>query len=293
MNKYSPYWILNPLKNDLRIRNHGSWNFYTSKEVIGGESPLAEKGNVFFDIVHRHTSIYDNCLWIFNKSVFNSGEISKLTNVLKSVSGAFCNAHLSGVGIIVKYDNGDETAQPPSFGNCTVDGALSPIVNETLITILELTDTIYNHNLSEYLNRFEYLRAIRNSKTFIKELALWSFVEEHWKSPDLEQNENGMIDRSLKVLRRELYADDWGNPEYLKWKKNLESLNKLLTGKENNITHMRNFLAHGTFYNRRNELLEESNGLFTRVHDTLFSMILSGLEKEIKGKHTTTIPKLH
>ena len=41
MNKNSPYWILNPLENNITIRSYKNWSFYTSEEVISGNLTLA------------------------------------------------------------------------------------------------------------------------------------------------------------------------------------------------------------------------------------------------------------
>lgn len=273
MNKYSPYWILNPLKNDINIRNHGNWSFYTSKEVIDGLSPLKDLGDKFYQISHDHVSLYDHCLWIFNNSEFDSDKSNKLARILKSVSETFCNSHLSQSGIIVTHKNGSVTKQPATPKYYESIGGEN-ITNEKLIRIINITESICQNDLTEYLAIFEYLSEIKKSSTFISELALWSFVEQHWIEG------NSMILGSLKKLRQAVYVER-KNPEYISFKDSLNSLIESTGGKKNSLSHLRNLLAHGTFYKQKEIWNKNQWDLFFIVHNFLHEMVLSGLEKEI------------
>jgi hypothetical protein len=286
MNKYSPYWILNPLKNELNIRNHGNWNFYTSKEVIDGTSPLKELGNKFYQISHGHVSLYDHCLWIFNSSAFDSENSNKLARVLKSVSETFCNSSLSQTGIIVTHKNGSITKQPatPKHYDTTVEES---ITDEKLTRILNISESIFQDDLGEYLAIFEYLREIRKSKTFIRELALWSFIEQHWLQ---DINSKNKLAESLKELGTKVYGEKvctesksyvrFKEP-YKLFKKNLSALINSIGGNKDKTSDLRNSLAHGTFFKQQKTWTEDQWNSFFNVHNFLWEMTLLGLEKEI------------
>lgn len=275
MNKYSPYWILNPLKNELNIRSHGNWNFYTSKEVTDGISPLKELGNEFYQISHGHVSLYDHCLWIFNSSAFDSENSNKLASVFKSVSETFCNSFLSQTGIIVTHKNGSitkQTATPKHYES--IDG--ENITKDKLIRIIDITESIYQKNLIEYLAIFEYLREIKKSSIFISELALWSFIEQHW----IENiNSKNKLAESLKKLGAEVYERK--DPVYVLFKDHLKELIASTGGKKSNLSDLRNLLAHGTFFKQKDSWNENQWNQFFEVHEFLNEMVLLGLEKEI------------
>lgn len=273
MNKYSPYWILNPLKNNIDITNHGNWNFYTSKQVIEGESPLNDLGDKFYQFSHSHTSLYDHCLWIFNKSEFDSENSNMLARILKSVSETFCNSHLSQTGIIITNENKIITKQPATPKRYeSIRG--ENLTNEKLIRLINITESIYQKKLIQYLAIFEYLREIKKSSTFISELALWSFIEQHWTGDSTRQ-----LDKSLCNLGATVY--DRKNTDFITFKNNLKKLTESLSGKKNNLTELRNSLAHGTFFKQQNQWNENQWDLFFNVHNFLFEMTLLGLEKEI------------
>ncbi len=275
MNKYSPYWILNPLKNDIDIENYGDWKFYTSKQVIDGESPLKDLGDKFYQILHSHTSLYEHCLWIFNKSEFDIENINRLARVLKSVSETFCTSLLSHTGIIITHENGNITKQPANpTRNKSIRG--ENLTNEKLKRVINITESIYKKQLIEYLAIFEYLSEIKKSSTFISELALWSFIEQHWSGESTRK-----LDESLGNLRFAVYDKNRRNPDYIIFRNNLTELTESLSGKKNNLTELRNSLAHGTFFKQQNQWNENQWDLFFKVHNFLFEMTLLGLEKEI------------
>ncbi|MGK0291296.1 MAG: hypothetical protein ACI86H_002763 [bacterium] len=123
---------------------------------------------------------------------------------------------------------------------------------------------------------FEYLSKIKKSSTYIRELALWSFIEQHWAVDDSRK-----LDKSLKNLGLYIYNNNRKNPAYLKFKSDLKELITSISGKKNNLTEMRNALAHGAFFKQKNEWTEKQQNLFFTVHNDLFEMVLMGLEKEI------------
>ncbi len=278
MNKYSPYWILNPLKNELNIRNHGNWNFYTSKEIIDGKSPLKDLGNKFYQISNNHVSLYDHCLWIFNISEFDFENSNKLAGILKSVSETFCNSFLSQTGIIVTHENGRITKQPATPIHYE-SIASEYITNDKIIRILNITESIYQKNLIEYLAIFKYLREIKKSSIFIRELALWSFIEQHWLGNINSKNKLG---ESLKKLGAEIYEKK--DPVYVLFKDNLMDLIDSTGGKKSNLSDLRNLLAHGTFYKQSDTWNENQWNQFFKIHEFLNEMMLSGIEKEIISK---------
>ncbi|WP_217643770.1 hypothetical protein [Zhouia amylolytica] len=275
MNKYSPYWILNPLKNDIDIKNHGNWNFYTSKEVIDGISPVKDLGAKFYQMSHHHVSLYDHCLWIFNNSEFDSENRNKLARILKSVAESFCNSLLSQTGIIVTLENGDIIKQPATPIHYESIGGEN-LTNNKLITIINITESIYRKNLIEYLAIFEYLREIKKSSTFISELALWSFIEQHW----IENiNSKNRLAESLKKLSTKVY--DRKEPVYVLFKDNLKKLIESTGGKKSNLSDLRNLLAHGIFYKQKDSWDDNQWNQYFEVHEFLNEMVLLGLEKEI------------
>ncbi len=275
MNRYSPYWILNPLENNITIKSHKNWSFYTSEEVISGKSPLTNSGNQFYQISHNHASLYNHCLWVFNNSEFDSDNIYKLDRIFKSVSETFCNSFLSQTGIIVTHANGNITKQPatPKYYELI---ASENITNSKLTRIINITENIYENELIEYLAVFEYLREIKKSSLFISELALWSFIEQHWL---ININSKNKIAESLKELGSKVYERK--DPAYVLFKDNLKELIEITGGKKSNLSDLRNLLAHGTFYKQQNTWNEYQWNLFVKVHEFLNEMMLLGLEKEI------------
>lgn len=277
--KYSPFWILNPLKNNINIRNLKNWSFYTSKETIDGLSPLKDLGKQFFRIAHNHVSLYDHCLWVFNNSEFTSKNSNKLSRVLKSVSETFCNSYLSQTGVIVTHENGNITMQPttPKHYESLRGENMS---NEKLIRIINITESIYQNNFTEYLAIFEYLSEIRKSKAFIGQLALWSFLEHHWTN----KKEFSKLDGSLSTLLNFVYDKRELKLERQKIRKSIEDIGKAL-GKEYNENHLRNILAHGKHYTLKEKWTDLEWQNFFSIHETLFELIIKGLEKEIITKN--------
>jgi len=273
--RYSPYWILNPLKNNINIRSHKSWSFYSSKEVIDGISPLNNLGEKFFETSHNHVSLYDHCLWIFNNSEHNSENSNKLARILKSVSETFCNSLLSQTGIIVTLKNRNITKQPATPKHFESLGGEN-LTNEKLIRIINITEIIYQKNLIEYFGIFEYLREVKKSSTFISELALWSFIEQHWVE---NINSKNRLAESLKKLGAKVYERK--EPAYVLFKDNLKQLIESTGGKKSNLSDLRNLLAHGTFYKQKDTWSENQWNQFFKVHEFLNEMVLLALEKEI------------
>ena len=275
MNKYSPYWILNPLENNITIRSYKNWSFYTSEEVISGKSPLTDLGNKFYHISNNYSSLYNHCLWIFNNSEFDSENSYKLSSVFKSVSETFCNSFLSQMGIIVRHPNQNITKQPAAPKHYE-SIAKESLTNDKLIRILKITEDIYEKELIEYLAIFEYLREIKKSSLFISELALWSFIEQHWID---NVNSKNKLAESLKKLGSITYERK--DPVYVLFKDNLKELIESTGGKKSNLSDLRNLLAHGTFYKQKDTWNKEQWNLFLKVHEFLNEMMLLGLEKEV------------
>lgn len=275
MNKYSPYWILNPLVNNITIKNHKNWSFYSSEEVISGKSPLTDLGNQFYQISNNHASLYNHCLWIFNNSKFESENIYKLERVFKSVSETFCNSFLSQNGIIVTHPKGNITKHPatPKYYESI---ASENITNSKLTRIIKITESIYENELTEYLAIFEYLREIKKSSLFIRELALWSFIEQHWIKNINSKNKSA---ESLKELGEKVYEKKDLN--YTMFKDDLKELIESTGGKKSNLSDLRNLLAHGTFYKQQDTWNEYQWKQFVKVHEFLNEMMLLGLEKEV------------
>lgn len=292
MTKNVSFWILNPIKNEVTIKDFGDWGFYTSEEIRLGKTSLGNTGNEAYNSIQRQVSLYGHCIWIFNNSINSDDKdkVDKLSYILKSVSGAFLNATLHNPQ--VQGEDKSTYFVPPSENDAR---PISTITNHILKTIIELSETISGYDLKDDLERFEYLSAIRRSKIFISQIALWSFFEQHWKKKGLtaKEEQRWSIENSINRYKQQLHEDDNITPELKQWKKDTQELAYLWTGKRNNYSHVRNQLAHGHFFKQREVLLQEQNSLFRKVHDGLFDMVLIGLTNEIKKKHTTTLYKMH
>lgn len=283
MNKYTPFWILNPLKNKLTIKSHGDWSFFTSKQVIDGISPLKDLGSEFYQISQRESSLYDNCVWIFYNLKLTLDDCNELNRIMKSTSEAFCNSNLSRPGLIILHENGNTTNQPStpihyeSFNE-------ENLTNEKLEKIINITENLFQKNLAEYIAIFEYMREIKKSSTFISELALWSFIEQHWNE---DNNRESDLSKSLKLLSEKIYERK--DPNYITFKRNLEEFIESTGGNKKTLTGLRNLLAHGTFYKQKNIWLEKQWNLFFNIHNFLNEMVLLALEKEITQKKQIVI----
>ncbi|WP_431166267.1 hypothetical protein [Tenacibaculum halocynthiae] len=275
MNKYSPFWVVPYISNNIDIKLYKNWIFFSSLEVIEGISPLNDKGEDFYNILRREVSLYDNCLWIFNDSKFEEEEYAKLNIILKNSLETYLYSFISRPGIIIFYKNGGFTEQPPSFENFTT-GVVENVTNEKIKRILKITDFIYQRELNHYLEIFEYLREIKKSKTFIRELALWSFVEQHWKSKEGEY-----IEKSLKNMKAFIFGEDYRNEFRRSFDENLKKFNFSISNKKGNVGEIRNSLAHGSFFKNKKNWNEDDWDLFFNIHNKLFDMILLGIEKEI------------
>ncbi|CAM1367853.1 hypothetical protein TOREUM_30832 [Tenacibaculum litoreum] len=275
-NKYSPYWILNPLTNNITIKTYGEWSFFLPKEVIEGQSPLSKLGEEFFRMAHNMVSLYDHNLWIFSNKEFDYNNCYRFSRVLKAVSETFCNSYLSKPEVIIEFDNGSITKQlaSPKYYETIAN---ENITDEKLTRVLNITEKIYERNLVEYLAIFEYLREIKKSSLFISELALWSFVEQHWKG---EMKSNNELAESLKRLRAKVYERK--DPAYLEFREKLKIFTERTEGKKENLSDMRNLLAHGTFFKQKENWDNSQWKLFSEIHEFLFNMVLLGLEEEIK-----------
>lgn len=275
MNKYSPFWILNPLQNNVSIRTLENWSFYTTKEVIDGLSPLKETGKWFYQISHNYVGIYDRCLWIFKNKELDFETTNELSRVLKFVSETFCNSLLSNNGFIGTLENGDLIKQPaiPKYYE-SIGG--ENLTNDKITRVINTTEIIFQKNLIDYLSIFKYLRNIKNSETFISELALWSFVEQHWI---VNENSKNRLAESLKNLGTKVY--DRKDPIYVLFKYNLKELIKDTGGKKRNLSDLRNLLAHGTFYKQKENWDDKQWNQYYEVHKFLFEMVILGIEKEI------------
>ncbi len=276
-NKYSPYWILNPLTNSISIKTYGEWSFFSSEEITKGKSPLNDLGKKFFNEAQNKVSLYDHNLWVFSSKKFDYDDCYKFSRILKAVSETFCNSYLSQPGVIIEFDNGSITKQPasPEYYETIAN---ENFTNGKLIRILNITESIYEKSLVEYLAVFEYLREIKKSSLFICELALWSFVEQHWKG---EKKSNNELAESLKRLGTTVY--DRKDPDYVEFKNNLRTFIDTTGGKKKNLSDMRNLLAHGTFFKQKNNWDNRQWSLFVEIHEFLFNMVLLGLEQEINN----------
>ncbi|MDP2541883.1 hypothetical protein CSC81_12670 [Tenacibaculum discolor] len=276
-NKYSPYWILNPLRNNITIKTYGEWSFFLPKEVIEGQSPLSKLGEGFFRKAHNMVSLYDHNLWIFSNKEFDYNDCYRFSRILKAVSETFCNSYLSQPGVIIMLSNGDIEEQPSTPSNKSTSGSEN-LTDEKLIRVLDVTERIYELNLVDYLDVFEYLSEIKKSSLFISELALWSFVEQHWKGDKKSNNE---LAESLKRLGTTVYNRK--DPDYVEFKNNLRTFIDTTGGKKKNLSDMRNLLAHGTFFKQKNNWDNRQWSLFVEIHEFLFNMVLLGLEQEINN----------
>ena len=88
------------------------------------------------------------------------------------IHGARSDVHLSGHGIIVQYDDGATTAQPPrpiNFESCP----LRKLNMETVESSLTLSRKISNFERSKrefYLDLFKHLHELRCAKRFVGQL---------------------------------------------------------------------------------------------------------------------------
>ena len=200
----------------------------------------------------------------------------KFSRILKAVSESYCKLNLSQSGVVITLNNGEIIKQPASPKQYETIGS-EKLTDEKLIRVLNITEKIYERNLVEYLVVFEYLREIKKSSLFISELALWSFVEQHWKG---EKKNNNELAESLKRLRAIVY--DRKDPDYVEFKEKLKIFIERTKGKKENLSDMRNLLAHGTFFKQKNNWDNRQWSLFVEIHEFLFNMVLLGLEKEIE-----------
>ncbi|WP_231517296.1 hypothetical protein [Tenacibaculum sp. 47A_GOM-205m] len=221
-------------------------------------------------------SLYDHNLWIFSNKEFDHNNCYRFSRVLKAVSEAFCNSYLSPPGVIIMLSNGDVVEQPSTPSNKNTSGSEN-LTDEKLIRVLDVTERIYELNLVDYLDVFEYLSEIKKTSLFISELALWSFVEQHWKG---EKKNNNELAESLKRLRAIVY--DRKDPDYVEFKEKFKIFIERTKGKKENLSDMRNLLAHGTFFKQKNNWDNRQWSLFVEIHEFLFNMVLLGLEKEIE-----------
>ncbi|CAM3882606.1 MULTISPECIES: hypothetical protein [Flavobacterium] len=277
-NKYSPFWILNPLSNQINVRNYKKWRFYSSKEVIDGLSPLNELGKTFYEISHQKASLYDHCIWIFNDSEYDFNNSVKLTDILESIVETFTCSFLSQCGSIIKHKNGSITKQPANPK--VIDSAkIEYLTLEKLKRIIDITEVIYENNHNDYLEIFKYLRDIKMSKPFIGQLALWSFLEHHWAS----KKEYSKLDSSLSKMLNIIYEGKELKHEKKKIRTAIQDVGKSL-GKEYDEIHLRNILAHGKHYTLKEKWTDLEWNNFFKIHDELFELVIKGIEKEILSK---------
>ena len=275
-NKYSPYWILYPLTNETTIKSYKNWELFTSEEVRQGKSPLTDLGELFYQSAHNHASLYDRCLWIFNNSKFDGEIYPHLTQVLKNVSGSFCNSLLSNHGVIVTKNGKLITKQPatPEPWNNVGGDKLS---DNKLNKILNITELIFQNKLNEYFDYFKYLREIRQSNKYIRELALWSFVEQHWNRNAGDSELYKSLENLMDVVYNKTPA------KKIEFKDKLNLLGQHITKKPRKyyLTHIRNSLAHGWFFKQKETWDQDNLQLYYRIHKELLEMVLRGLEIEI------------
>ena len=285
--KYLPYWVLNPMDNKVTTKSIKNWSFFTTTELKNGESPLKDQGTRVYQSAHYKASIYDHCIWIFyNKKIDNSDEYSRLTRVLKAVSETFCNSFLSGPGVILNFEDIPSEIQPPS-PVVWVSSKEENLTNDKLNSIINVTENIYHEKLDEYLQIFEYLTQINQSSSYVRELALWSFIEQHWN----DKNGNSNLRHSLTNLMNEVYSES--DPKRIDFENKLIELGKYITGKESDsLTHIRNSLAHGWFFKKKDTWDQDAYKLFYFIHQFLHRMMLQSIKEQIVNDITTK-PKLH
>jgi len=213
-NEYSPYWILNPLINNIKITKFKDWTFCSSLMIKKGSSPLGELGGKFYQLSHEQISLYDHCVWVFSNKKLTPETNNKLARVFKSVTEAFLDTYVSSTGVIITVNNkvAKQPASPQyyeSISNDTLD-------DEKLTRIINIVEYIFKHDLTKYLDMFDYLSEIKKSGVFIRELALCSFIEEHWL---VKQQSKNKFTESLQALVAISYDKENSKSIqfYLKW----------------------------------------------------------------------------
>ena len=273
-NEYSPYWILNPLINNIKITKFKDWTFCSSLMIKKGSSPLGELGGKFYQLSHEQISLYDHCVWVFSNKKLTPETNNKLARVFKSVTEAFLDTYVSSTGVIITVNNkvAKQPASPQyyeSISNDTLD-------DEKLTRIINIVEYIFKHDLTKYLDMFDYLSEIKKSGVFIRELALCSFIEEHWL---VKQQSKNKFTESLQALVAISY--DKENSKSIQFYLKLDKFINLLGYKRGQIGEIRNLLAHGLLYKQKNDWDENRWKLFFYIHKFLFELVLNGIEKEI------------
>lgn len=274
MNTIIPFWIINPINNNVSLFEVDDWLFCSREMVCTGNSPLESYGEkIYFDL-HNRIGLYDNCVFIFYSKQVSQNDCYKLDKILKPIASVISSSVASSYGAINFLNNSNRVISPPPLKN--VDNSIK-LIEFDLNNAKRIVSVVKHINQTEnniQLELFSYLNQIKKSPEFISELALWSFIEHHWSS----NKESSKLDQSLKRLFDVAFESN-AREERKKFLKEINSIGERL-GLSYNEKKLRNILAHGKHLTLKENWSEHEWFLFFKVHEKLFNFVLLSIEKE-------------
>ncbi|WP_286241130.1 hypothetical protein [Neptuniibacter halophilus] len=275
--KVRTYWIVYPVKTSIKHAYESGLTAYDSQQVIAGSSPLGDLGELFYQMLHMRTSLYE-ALWMFPERHFETqGHAEAYCKIHQLIIRALYGCAVSGPGVLLEDANDPCRAPIRQTPGIRVQSPSKRPAFELpeLSRVMRLADRLAAMDAADrdrFLSVIDYLGDIRESPVFVGQLALWSFVEHYWRGEDTKTSD----DRSLSHLLS-LVCD---TAERREFNIKVRQIGGKL-GSPCSENKLRNILAHGKHLTLQANWDNDDWTSFYAIHDQLFQIAIRGVEAQI------------